>query len=156
MISKTIQGFDWDKEFLDKSTEEKASILTKTILNIISNFISNETVTIDDRDPPWINNKTKSLIKDKTEYFKNCVKPKNPESIWHFEQIQDTLQTNIEISKQNYSFKLSGKLAVNKINPKCYWSILKSFRDNKKIPCIPPLIVDFKEKSELFNSYFTK
>ena len=41
MISKAIQGFDWDKAFLDKSTKEKASILTKTILNIMSNFIPN-------------------------------------------------------------------------------------------------------------------
>ena len=31
MISKAIQGFDWDKAFLDKSTEEKASILTKAL-----------------------------------------------------------------------------------------------------------------------------
>ena len=52
MISKAIQGFDWGKAFLGKSTEEKASILTKTILNILSNFIPNEKVTIDDRDPP--------------------------------------------------------------------------------------------------------
>ena len=58
MISKAIQGFDWDKAFLDKSTEEKASILTKTILNIMSNFILNEIVTIDDRDAPWILKKT--------------------------------------------------------------------------------------------------
>ena len=29
MISKAIQGFDWDKAFLDKSTEKKASIFTK-------------------------------------------------------------------------------------------------------------------------------
>ena len=49
MISKAIQSFDWDATFLDKSTEEKASILTKIILNIISNFIPNEIVTIDDR-----------------------------------------------------------------------------------------------------------
>ena len=52
MISKAILGFDWDKAFIDKSTEEKASILTKTILNIMINFILNEIVTIDDRDPP--------------------------------------------------------------------------------------------------------
>ena len=39
------------------------------------------------RDPPWINSKIKSLIKNKTEYFKNCVKPNNPDSIKHFEQI---------------------------------------------------------------------
>ena len=60
MISKAIQGFHWDKAFLDKSTEEKASILTKIILNILRNFIPNEIVTTDDRDPPWINNKIKS------------------------------------------------------------------------------------------------
>ena len=84
MISNAIQGFDWDKAFLDKSTEEKASILTKTILNIMSNFIPNEIVIIDDQDPPWINNKIKSLIRNKNEYFKNCVKSNNSESIRHF------------------------------------------------------------------------
>ena len=41
MISKVIQGFNWDKAFLDNSTEEKASILTKAIFNIMSNFIPN-------------------------------------------------------------------------------------------------------------------
>ena len=76
--------------------------------------------------------------------------------------MQDALRKNIEISKKKYCFKLSRKLAFNKINPKCYWSILKGFLDNKKILCIPPLIhnnlfvVDFKGKSELFNSFFAK
>ena len=65
-------------------------------------------------DPPWIKNKYKSLIKNKTEYFKNCVKPNYPESLRHFEQMQDALQKNIEISKQKYYFKLSRKLAVSK------------------------------------------
>ena len=61
MISKAIHSFDWDKAFLDKSTEEKVSILTKIILSIMSNFIPDEIVTTGDRDPPWINNKMKSL-----------------------------------------------------------------------------------------------
>ena len=51
--------------------------------------------------------------------------------------MRDALRKNIEIYKQKYYFKLSRTLVVNKINSKCYWSILKSF---KKIPCIPPLI----------------
>ena len=136
MISKAIQSFDWDATFLDKSTEEKASVLTKTILNIMSNFIPNEM---------------------------NILRIVSNQIILnHFEQMQDTLRTSIEISKQNYYFKLSMKLAVNKINPKCYWSILKSFLCNKKIPCVPPLIhnnqlfVDFKKKRELFNLFLTK
>ena len=63
----------------------------------MSNFIPNEIVTIDDRDPPWINNKIKSLIKNKTEYFKNYVKPNNPYSIRHdtLQQMHDTLRTSI-------------------------------------------------------------
>ena len=128
----------------------------------MSNFIPNEIVTIDDRDPPWINNKIKSLIKNKNEYFKNCVKPNNSESVRHFEKMQDTFRTSTEISKQTYYFKLSRKLAVNETDPKCYWSVLKNFLSNEKIPCIPPLIqnnqfvVDLKEKSELFNSFFAK
>ena len=84
------------------------------------NFIPNKIVTIDDRDPPWIDNKIKPLIKNKNEYFKNCVKPNNSESVMYFEQMQDTLRTSIEISKQKYYFKLSRKLAVIIINPKCY------------------------------------
>ena len=44
----------------------------------MSNFVLNEIVTIGDRDRPWINNKIKSLIKNKTKYLKSCVKPNNP------------------------------------------------------------------------------
>ena len=48
--------------------------------------------------------------------------------------MQDALRQSIKVSKQKYYFKLSRKLAVNKINPKWYWSILKSFLDDKKNP----------------------
>ena len=48
------------------------------------------------------------------------------------------------------------------ISPKAYWSILKTFLNNKKIPCIPPIyhnnnyITDFKEKAQIFNDFFAK
>ena len=40
---------------------------------------------------------------------------------------------------------------------KCYWSLLKTLLNGKKIPCIPhnnKYVSDFKEKSESFNSFF--
>ena len=43
--------------------------------------------------------------------------------------------------------------------PKTYWSVLKSFHNNKKIPCIPPIfhenkfVTNFKEQAELFNFF---
>ena len=48
------------------------------------------------------------------------------------------------------------------IKPKCYWSLLKTFLNNKKIPCIPPLhhddkfVCDFKKKSKILNNYFAQ
>ena len=42
MISKVIEGFNWDKTLSDKSADEKTFIFLKAILNIMSNFIPNE------------------------------------------------------------------------------------------------------------------
>ena len=45
-------------------------------------------------------------------------------------------------------------------SPKSYWSILKTFLNNKRTPYIPPLlhqdkfIIDFKDKAEMFNNFF--
>ena len=45
---------------------------------------------------------------------------------------------------------------------KTYWSLPKILLNNKKIPCIPPLlqnnkyVTDFKKKAELFNLFFVK
>ena len=47
-------------------------------------------------------------------------------------------------------------------SPRAYWSILKTFLNNKKISCIPPIyhnsnyITDFKEKAQIFNDFFAK
>ena len=53
----------------------------------MSNFIPNEIVAIDDRDPLWINNKIKSLVENKTEHLKICFKPNNAASLKHFQQM---------------------------------------------------------------------
>ena len=66
----------------------------------------------------------------------------------------------MEESKEKYYTKLSSRLADPLTSPMTYWSILKTFLNNKKIPCIPPpfhenkFVTDFKEKAELFNHFF--
>ena len=58
--------------------------------------------------------------------------------------------------------KYYSKVARKSLDPKTYWSILKTFLNNKKIPVIPPIfhdnkfITDFKQKAEVFNSHFSK
>ena len=54
------------------------------------------------------------------------------------------------------------KLMEPSTSPKTFWSVLKSFHNSKKIPCIPPIfhenrfVTNFKEKAELFDSFFAK
>ena len=57
--------FDWDRSFVNTSVIKKVFILNKTTLNILSNSILNETVTVGDNDPPWFTKKKKSNPREK-------------------------------------------------------------------------------------------
>ena len=76
--------------------------------------------------------------------------------------LQAQLNTLTDISKQNYFSQISEKLESASINTKCYWFLLKTFLNNKKISCIPLLyhddkfVYDFKEKCKIFNNYFAQ
>ena len=55
---------------------------------------------------------------------------------------------------------MSKKRNYRSRSPKTYWSILNHFLNNRKIPAIPPLLVNgdiitsFSEKPDLFNKFF--
>ena len=74
--------------------------------------------------------------------------------------LQYQLNISLEELKEKYYTKLSSRLADPLTCPKTYWSILKTFLNIKKIPCIPPLfhenkfITNVKEKAELFDHFF--
>ena len=59
--------------------------------------------------------------------------------------------------KNKYYSKVAEGLLDPSTSLKTYWSILKTFLNNKKIPVIPPIfydnkfITDFKRKAEVFN-----
>ena len=76
--------------------------------------------------------------------------------------LQQRLRDLIDDSKQNYFSRLTHQLSTVQKSSKVYWTLLKIFLNNRKIPVIPPLfhnnkfVTDFKEKAELFNSLFAK
>ena len=132
------------------------NIFNETILNTLRNFIPHETVLCDDRDPPWFNNKIKSLIHEKNITFKRLRSDRRNSCLRRqLNCLQDRLNDSIEASKQKYYCRMTNKLTNAEKSSKAYWSILKSFLNNKKIPLIPPLfyencfITNFKEKIEL-------
>ena len=160
-IKRAIDIFDWESALNHVDANDQVSVFNSTILNIVSNFIPNETITCDDRDRPWMNSFIKNLIRAKDNFYKKFVRKSN--NIYHlcaFNNLQNHLNQSIQIAKQNYVNKITQRLGDPNTSSKCYWSLLKTLLNGKKIPCIPPLfhgdkfIADFREKSEIFNSFF--
>ena len=77
-------------------------------------------------------------------------------------KLSEDLTNAITNSKLAYYRRIASKLNDPNTAPKTYWSILKSFVNGKKIPLIPPILVndqlvtDFLEKANLFNEFFTQ
>ena len=98
---------------------------------------------------------------DKSHAYKSYIC--NDKSLQFFNQfqfLQARLNSLIEESKNQYYSHLPHKLLDRKTSQKSYWSILKTFLSNKKIPCILPLIhqgkfiTDFNEIANIFNNFF--
>ena len=111
LIRRATDGFNWQKAFSNKNVNEKVNTFNKTILNILSNFIPHETITCDDRDPPWFNKKIKSLIYEKNTAFKKFRCNRNNSFIKRqLNILQDRIITAIQASKQKYYCRMTNKL----------------------------------------------
>ena len=97
-IRKAIDQFPWAMRFTNIDVNEKVNLLNKTIKNIIRSYIPHETITFDDRDPPWINNDIKELIQAYKSYRQN---KNNIFSVHRFELLQSKLNSLVEKSKSN-------------------------------------------------------
>ena len=92
--------------------------------------------------------------------MKNKGSVNNNSYLEKFSSLQKNLSSLIETSKQEYFSKIARKLSDPNTSSKTYWSILKSSLKGKKVPCILPIfndnkfITDFREKAEIFNSFF--
>ena len=64
-IESARANFDWEKVFHNADTNKQIMLFSETVLNIIQSFVPDETVTFDERDPPWLTSGIKKLINDK-------------------------------------------------------------------------------------------
>ena len=97
LIKRFLKNFDWKNDFLNCNPNEQVSVLTRTVLDILSNLKPNKAVLVNDRDPPWITSKLKSIIQEKNLFYKkNHLKPNNQEIFQAFSQIQERVRLAIE------------------------------------------------------------
>lgn len=60
---RILTNFNWEGAFSSTDINQKVENFSKTILNILNNFIPHETILCDDKDPPWMTNEIKDLIR---------------------------------------------------------------------------------------------
>ena len=73
-IKKAISSFNWNKAFENLSIDVKVELLNETLLNIFRNYIPNNKIKCDYRQPPWTNDNIKRKLKQRTKLIKYFYK----------------------------------------------------------------------------------
>ena len=127
----------------------------------MSNYVPSKTVSCRDKDAPWMSLDIKKALLEKAKVYRKYVKNgRKPQDYAHLCNVALTCSDLIKDAKQRYLISQGNLLNDPSIGKKKYWSILKSFLNNRKVPLIPPIklnnifITNFLEKANLFNNFF--
>ena len=108
-----------------------------------------------------MNETIKSKIKTRNKLYKQYIENGRFESdFMMIESLITEINDLITSTKDLYYNNLAKRLNNPLLQARTYWSILKTFYNNKKIPIIPPLLIDDKfvtdiqTKANIFNKFF--
>ena len=107
LVRTAISNLNWEKVY-NTNVTNKVSIFNETILNVLSNYIPRETLTCDDKDPPWFKSRIKSLWQDKNKLYKDFRRSNtNAQLLNKLNHLQERWNFLINKSKQNYYAQIS-------------------------------------------------
>ena len=133
-IRKALDLVNWERLFDQKAINAQVTAFNETILNVFRNYVPNKYITIDYKDPVWMNEDIKAKIKEKNTFYQKYIEN------GRFESDFILLEFNLIFStKTLYYENLAKKLNNPLLQTKTYCSILKTFYNDKKIPLIPSL-----------------
>ena len=121
---------------------EKVALLNQTLLNIFRNYIPNKKIKCDYRQPPWMTNKTKNLLRERSKLTKYFYRNGQRESYRDkvLEKYAECTRGILEAKIQNIR-KMTSKLEDAFSAPKPYWTIINHLLYNKMIPAIHTAII---------------
>ena len=162
-IKRCMTAFPWLQHLnLNPDPNWQVKTFTDTFLNIMSNYIPNETKRFVPRDPPWVTKNLKAMIKRKNRLFKNYKKhgykadDRARLDIFRFE-----CQQAVEDAKLSYFTNLGNKLNDPDTSQKSCWKIINRAMNKCRAPKIPPILINnvfilnCKEKAKQFNDFFS-
>ena len=163
-IKRSMTTFPW-LQHLNINTDPNWQVKTFTekFLNIMSNFISNETKRFVPRDPPWITKPLKTMLNRKNRLFKNYKRHRYKEQDKiRLDVFRIECQEAIATAKLSYLTSMGNKVNDPGTSQKTYWKIINRVMNKCRAPKIPPLLInnrfilDCKEKAKLFNDFFAQ
>ena len=126
---------NWERLFDQEDINAQVVALNETILNFFRNYVPNKYITIDEEDSAWMNETIKSIAKAKNALYKKYIQNGRFESDFVYLE-NSTIELNelISSTKALYYENLAKKLSNPLLQTKTYWSILKTFYNDKKNP----------------------
>ena len=126
---------NWERLFDQEDINAQIVALNETILNFFRNYVPNKYITIDEEDSAWMNETIKSIAKAKNALYKKYIQNGRFESDFVYLE-NSTIELNelISSTKALYYENLAKKLSNPLLQTKTYWSILKTFNNDKKNP----------------------
>ena len=120
-IRKALDLINWERLFNNKNINEQVSILNETILNVFSNYVPNKYITVDDKDPVWMNETIKLKIKAKDNMYNKYLQNGRFESDFVLlETLITELNELIVTTKALYYENLGKKLNNPLVQAKTY------------------------------------
>ena len=73
-MNKAVTVFPWINNLKNLDPSKQVEFFNNKILNIASNFIPNKFVKIQPKDPPWITDNLRRMIKKQNKQYKKFLK----------------------------------------------------------------------------------
>ena len=163
-IKRSMNSFPW-RQHLNTNNNPNWQVKTFTdiFLNIMSNFVPNETKRFVPREPPWTTKPLKTMLNRKNRLFKNYKKHGyKAEDKVRLVVFRTECQHAVETSKSSYLVNLGNKANNLNTSQKSFWKIIKRVMNKCRAPNIPPLLVNnlfilnCSEKARYFNDFFSQ
>ena len=121
-----MTSFPWFQHLnINTDPNWQVKAFTDTFLNIMSNFIPNETKRFVPRDPPWITKPLKTMLNRKNRLFKNYKKHRYKEKDKvRLDAFRIECQIAVATSKSSYLTNMGNRVNDPNTPQKSYWKII--------------------------------
>ena len=163
LIRRSITNFPWSEVLNGNSdTNWQAKTFTEIILNIMTNFIPNETIIVKPRNPPWITKPIKTMLNKQSRLFQNFKKHGyRADDKSRLDIFRQECKKAIDNSREMYLKQMGLNLADPNTDKIAYWKIMNKVMNKYKAPKIPPIlshnkfIINCKQKANVFANFFS-